>query len=129
MLTYKQAEQLARSWVQIRGGGKWDLMLEHTITKPYGWVFFYQSIEYIKTKDFLHHGLSGNSPLIVDRIDGEVRVTGTCRPVALYLAAYEASLPPARLQMPPDPPPATYPADAAAVSIFKSFFCFKLWSN
>jgi hypothetical protein len=103
MLSYKQAEQVARVWIQIRGHGKWDLMLQHTITKPYGWVFFYESAEYIKTEN-LRYGLIGNAPFIVDRIDGQVRVTGTGRPIAHYLAAYEASLPPARLQMTPDPP-------------------------
>jgi hypothetical protein len=105
MLKYREAEQLARAWVQIIGRGQWDLMLEHTITKPYGWVFVYQSIEYIKTRDDLYV-LCGNAPLIVDRIDGELRITGTGRPIAHYLSAYEASLPPARLQMTPEYPPA-----------------------
>ena len=106
MLKYAEAEQLARAWIGSHGGRKWDLMLQHTITKPYGWVFFYQSIEYIKSGDHMAF-LYGNAPLLVDRFDGEVILTGTARRVDYYLAAYEATLPPARLRMMPEPPPAT----------------------
>jgi hypothetical protein len=104
MLKYAEAEQLARTWVEIRSSGKCALMLEHTITKPYGWVFFYQSCGYIETRNDLDI-LCGNAPIIVDRVDGEIRVTGTARPIAHYLALYEASLPPARLQMTAECPP------------------------
>jgi hypothetical protein len=91
--------------VEIHGGGLWDLMREHTLSKPYGWVFFYQSRQYIETHDDAHM-LCGNAPIIVDRFDGEIRMTGTARPIEHYLANYEASLPPARLQMTPERPTA-----------------------
>jgi len=44
-------------------------------------------------------------PIIVDRINGEIRVTGTAKPIEEYLAEYEATLPAARLQMKPELPP------------------------
>ena len=67
-----------------------------TIVKPYVWIFFYQSKAYLDSGDFSEL-LAGNAPLIVDRSAGELRVTGTARPIDDYLAAYEATLPPARL--------------------------------
>ena len=48
-MTYKKAEQLAAAWVEICFDGKAALMLQHTITKPYGWVFFYQSRSFLET--------------------------------------------------------------------------------
>ena len=39
---------------------------------------------------------AGNAPVIVDRIDGEVHITGTTMSLESYLADYEATLPPAR---------------------------------
>jgi hypothetical protein len=105
MLNYRQAEQLARAWVDICGGGQWDLMREYTLSKPYGWVFFYQSRQYVQTRDDAHR-LCGNAPIIIDRYDGEIRITGTAHPIEHYLMMYEASLPPARLQMTPEQPPA-----------------------
>jgi hypothetical protein len=104
MPNYQQAEKLATAWVDILLDGRAAIMPEHTITRPYGWVFFYQSKEYIADQKF-EHMLVGNAPIIVDRIDGEIRVTGTARPTEEYLAEYEASLPVGRLKMKPEFPP------------------------
>jgi hypothetical protein len=62
-----------------------------TIERAFGWVFFYQSREYVETGDFAHR-LVGNAPLIVNRLTGEVRSTGTAHPTEYYLTEYEASL-------------------------------------
>jgi len=35
----------------------------------FGWVFFYDTKEYLETND-VTHALAGNAPLIVDRTDG-----------------------------------------------------------
>jgi hypothetical protein len=102
-MTYKKAEQLAAAWVEICFDGKAALMLQHTITKPYGWVFFYQSRSFLETQDE-RQMLLGNAPIIVDRVNGEVVVTGTAKPVEKYLEEYEAKIPPARLKMTPQPP-------------------------
>jgi len=75
--------------------GRARIVREATIAKPYGWIFFYQSNE------FLDNGtaqLAGNAPIIVDRNTLELRVTGTARPLEEYFAEYEASIPPAALQ-------------------------------
>jgi Immunity protein 35 len=104
MLGYRQAEELAATWVRLATDGRGVLQDEQTVDKPYGWVFFYQSREWIespKTED----GLIGNAPIIVDRINGEIRVTGTAQPIEEYIAAYEASIPPAQLRMTPEKRP------------------------
>ena len=96
MLTFDQCRRLAQCWVEIVSGGTNALMDSETIAKPYGWIFFYNSKAYLEGGDF-SDVLAGNAPLLVDRVDGELRVTGTARPLEEYLAAYEALLPPARL--------------------------------
>jgi len=105
MPTYQQAEKLATAWVDILLDGIAAITPEITMTRPYGWVFFYQSKEFLRDSKF-EDMLIGNAPIIVDRIDGEIRVTGTARPIEEYLTEYEATLPPARLEMKPEVPPA-----------------------
>jgi hypothetical protein len=102
-MTYKKAERLAAAWVEICFDGKAILSLGHTITKPYGWVFFYQSRSFLETQD-QREMLLGTPPIIVDRVNGEIVVTGTAKPIEKYLAEYEAEIPPARLKMTPQPP-------------------------
>lgn len=102
-MNFAQAASLATAWVDIVSGGNARIVREATIAKPYGWVSFYQS------KEFLDHQiesaeLAGNAPILVDRHTDELRVTGTARPVEDYLADYERSLPPAALLQTPQPP-------------------------
>jgi hypothetical protein len=65
------------------------LLLENeTIERDSGWVFSYNSKKYLKTGD-RRWALRGNAPIIVDRLDGSMHVTGTARPVEYYIAEYE----------------------------------------
>jgi len=96
MLTFDESRRLAECWVAITSRGSAVILDDATLERPYGWIFFYQSRTYVETGNFSDI-LAGNAPLIVDRFDGELRVTGTARPVEEYLAAYESTLPPARL--------------------------------
>lgn len=59
-----------------------------TIEKEYGWVFFYETKEYLKTCDFVDT-LVGNAPYIVNKYTGEVIETGTAYPVDEYIEEYE----------------------------------------
>jgi hypothetical protein len=98
MLTYKHALTLAETWVRVCCGDGVQIIADKVTKKPYGWIFFYQSSEFIASGDH-RNALAGNAPIIVDRVDGEVRVTGTAKPLSDYLAKYEATLPKARLEM------------------------------
>jgi hypothetical protein len=104
MLKYDQALILAETWIRVVVGDSAQLLKDRVLKKPYGWIFCYQSSAYLASGD-MSQALAGNAPIIVDRIDGEIRVTGTARPLREYLAKYESSLPEARLQMtlPPEP--------------------------
>ena len=60
---------------------------DQTIEEDFGWIFFYQSREYLDTRDF-GLSLAGNAPLIVDRRDGSIHETGTAMPVGHYIETY-----------------------------------------
>ncbi|MGC4073109.1 MAG: YrhB domain-containing protein [Nibricoccus sp.] len=53
----------------------------------FGWVFYWTSREYHETGD-IRHALGGNAPLIVDREDGSLHVTGTAKRTAVYVDEY-----------------------------------------
>jgi hypothetical protein len=67
------------------------LQLQHTIERPFGWVFFYTSRLYLETGE-IRYALAGNAPFTVNRHTGEIVKTGTARPVHEYIAEYEARL-------------------------------------
>jgi immunity protein 35 of polymorphic toxin system len=102
-MDFDKAAALATAWVDLVCEGEARIVREATSAKPYGWIFFYQS------KEFLDHGtpsaqLAGNAPIIVDRNTFELRVTGTAKPLEHYLKEYEETLPPTWLQQTPQPP-------------------------
>ena len=61
---------------------------EKTIEKAFGWVYFYNSKEFVDSKD-TRHLLAGNAPLIVDRFSGKLQETGTAHPIDFYIEEYE----------------------------------------
>lgn len=56
---------------------------EHDI----GWVYFYDGSLHVQTGDVLH-AIAGNAPLIVDRSDGKLYITGTAHPIEFYLQEF-----------------------------------------
>ena len=99
MPTFQVARTLAESWVRAMSEVDAELVKDATIARPYGWVFFYQSRAHLQNPSDFSSALVGNAPILVDKVDCEIRVLGTARPVEWYLAEYEKGLPPARLQM------------------------------
>jgi hypothetical protein len=94
MINHQQARQIATEWLiaqRARGADGVFLELrildEHTLEADFGWVFFYQSQRFLETGDFPGQ-LLGNAPLIVDRRDGTLHVTGTANPVEHYVHQY-----------------------------------------
>jgi Immunity protein 35 len=59
-----------------------------TIEKNLYWVFFYNSKAYLEEGN-LSSALAGNSPLIVDKIDGSIHQTGTAHSIEFYLEEFE----------------------------------------
>ena len=62
-----------------------------TIEKDWGWVFFYQSSDFIKSGNFLSM-LGGNAPIIVNKLTSDLTYTGTALEVGHYIKEYEGSL-------------------------------------
>ncbi len=60
---------------------------DQTVEKPYGWVFFYDSLRHQQSGD-PGERLAGNAPLLVTR-EGAVHVLGTAHRVEHYLGWYE----------------------------------------
>jgi Immunity protein 35 len=104
MWSYRKARILAQNWLDLATSIEVSIIDESTISKPYGWVFFYQSIDYLKTEN-ISDMLAGNAPILVDRINGELRVLGTAHEVEKYLDDYEKTIPSARLISKPEFPP------------------------
>jgi hypothetical protein len=101
-MDFEKAAALATAWVDILCEGQARIVRESTIAKPYGWIFFYQSKEFL---DGSASGpLAGNAPIIVNRSTFELRVTGTARLLEYDLSEYEKTLPPVSLQRAPQLP-------------------------
>lgn len=66
---------------------KLGILTDETIVFEYGWMFFYQSEEYILTGDESKL-VGGNAPFIVDKYDGSIHETGTAREEEFYINNY-----------------------------------------
>jgi len=55
--------------------------------QDFGWVYFYDGSAHVETGK-VGDALVGNAPLIVDKIDGKLYVTGTAHPIEHYLQEY-----------------------------------------
>ena len=102
-MDFDKAAALATAWVDILFEGEERIVREATIAKPYGWIFFYQSAEFLDDGNPSAQ-LVGNAPIIVNRDTCELRVTGVAKPLEHYLAEYEKTFPPISLQRTPQLP-------------------------
>lgn len=62
-------------------------MESETLPFKYGWVFFYQSEEFVKNcnEDAL---VGGNAPILVDKYKGTAYLTGTSKDISFYIEEY-----------------------------------------
>jgi L-alanine-DL-glutamate epimerase-like enolase superfamily enzyme len=54
---------------------EWVIIEDETIEREYGWFFFYQSREYMETRNFSKM-LAGNCPFLIDK-QGGMHETGS----------------------------------------------------
>ena len=102
MVTFVQARKIAEAWVDAVTNGKAAIDRSRTKTKPYGWLFCWNSKEYLADPSNDDTALIGNIPIFVDRVNGEVLSAG---PIGIdWFAKYEAEIPEARLSMTPEQP-------------------------
>ncbi|MBC9914086.1 YrhB domain-containing protein [Chitinophaga varians] len=63
------------------------LLYDYIVAFEYGWVFSYQNKTYIETGNVFDK-LGGNAPLIVNKFDGSITVTGTAHRKEYYIDEY-----------------------------------------
>lgn len=101
-MNFNQARRIAEVWVGVVFDGESIIYREKTLALPYGWVFFYNSPEFIADPTNLAAALVGNVPILIERTNGEVRVLGP--KYQERLEQLESELPPACLLMRPEEP-------------------------
>jgi hypothetical protein len=90
MLTKPEALKLVREEVEkesIAAGIELGVMDEFTVEFEYGWMFSYQSMDYIRTQD-VYYLVGGNAPYIVDKFTGQIHTTGTRHDKQFYIEKY-----------------------------------------
>jgi hypothetical protein len=91
MIDQAQAREIAQKWLDTNCRIEDDRFLirdEFTKEHSFGWVFCYHCERWLQTRDFKYE-IAGNVPLIVDRTDGSVHVTGTARRLEHYISEYK----------------------------------------
>ena len=84
-LSRQQAKALVQARLDMFGDEPTLVIVdEHTIERPWGWVFFYSAAN--------GELLAGNAPYMVNGISGELIETGTAEPMEAYIARYEKRL-------------------------------------
>lgn len=101
-MNFDVARELAASWISLTTEGAAVIHRDKTISLPYGWVFFYNSPEFLADPSNIDNSLVGNVPILVDRVNGELRVLGPRYMVRLK--ELERDIPSAFLQMKPEAP-------------------------
>lgn len=88
VVTKDQAREAVREHLDAMNSAV-DLVIqdEHTRDEDFGWVFFYQSADYLRSGAFSDQ-LAGNAPIVVLRETGALHVTATALPVDDYLEQF-----------------------------------------
>jgi len=90
MIDFAKAKELAfKKLEEIQGKSviRLTLLESETVTFKYGWVFFYQSEEFVRTGDESQM-VGGNAPFIVDKYTGMVIMAGTSKDVQHYIEIF-----------------------------------------
>ena len=90
-IDFEEAKKIARNYL-LAQDCEYELALleDETLIKEFGWVFFYNTKKYLKTRDF-RDMLGGNAPIIVDNSKGKITETGTAESIEVYIDEYEKS--------------------------------------
>mgnify|MGYP000937209322 CR=1 FL=1 len=83
----RETDNFGSALPEYVGRPKCRLAIARVDEHDFGWVYFYNSAEYLETGNF-EHSLVGNAPLIVDRTTLQLYSTGTARPIEHYVEEY-----------------------------------------
>jgi hypothetical protein len=90
MLNFEQAKEIAMRKIDNvakQSNIPLSMLEDSTETFEYGWIFFYQSTEYVTTGD-LGKLVGGNAPILIDKFTGHVFETGTGFDISYYIDEY-----------------------------------------
>ena len=87
MLSQAEASQLVKAHLESNAEFDCVVLEQETLEYDFGWVFFYNSREFVLTGD-IRMSLAGNAPIIVERSTGRLLPTGTAHPVEDYVKAF-----------------------------------------
>ena len=90
MVDLETARNIAADFLQKQNSNstiELELIENPILSGDYGWVFGYNSAEYLRTKS-LSSALAGNAPILVEKETGNVVTTGTARPLESYIDSY-----------------------------------------
>lgn len=86
--TFEEAYTLALQYLsELNLGVELSLFSEQTQEYDFGWIFFWNSTLFYRTKDPFH-SLGGNSPFLIEKKTGELFELGTALPLDSYIEAY-----------------------------------------
>lgn len=68
-----------------------QLQISDVLEKDFGWIFLFDSKEYVETGNNSSR-LAGNSPLIFDKLDGVIYITGTSDTLDAYVEQYRRGI-------------------------------------
>ena len=88
MLTLEECREVAAQKLSALMSGA-ELYDDPIHSGEYGWVFSYQSAEYMRTNNF-SDAIIGNSPILVDRRNSKALVLGSALPIEFYVESYLA---------------------------------------
>jgi Immunity protein 35 len=93
MLTKPEALALVSRKLQEKSPADDEFIVveKHTIERPFGWVFFFNSKKYLET-GINSYRLAGNGPVIVNKHSGAVEFCGTRKLPQQSIDEYERSL-------------------------------------
>src|SRR3954464_15348213 len=106
MLTRQQADEVAAAWLDRHKIAAIDfesplprhderhvqkLVVVRVDEHDFGWVYFYDGSMHVATGS-VSDAVVGNAPLIVDRADGKLYMTGTTHPIEHYLEQFRLGI-------------------------------------
>jgi hypothetical protein len=84
MIAYEDALEMANEYLR---DSDVPLQITHQEVVPEGWLFCFNSKEYIETGNFSAQ-LAGNGPFLIDKNTGKLTVFGTAQSPDKYLEEY-----------------------------------------
>ena len=70
---------------------RWVVLDEHTIERPFVWIFFYNSERFVTTGNVIYR-LAGNGPVFVNKATESIEFFGSIPPLEVIVSRYEREL-------------------------------------